>query len=151
MACVVRLRILVTREERARIAVVNHDPAFLEAIEQALEAVGPYEVFTFRDQETSLAELRAVQPDLVVIDVQMDTLPSGWELAVLAGADDRIGPVPVIVTSPGLSGLRHRIEELRAVANVRVLPKPFELDALQAAILDALGRGVEERDTLEAG
>lgn len=125
-------------ERRSRIAVVNSDPQFLELVSELLEEVGPYQAFTFRDTETSLAELRAIAPDLVIIDILVDALPSGWELALVAGADQTLGPVPIIVTTPDMPGVQHRVGELRQIANVRVLPKPFSLDALRANVHDAL-------------
>lgn len=125
-------------DRRPRIAVVNSDPRFLELIGELLEEVGPYQAFTFRDTETSLAELRATAPDLVMIDILVDALPSGWELALVAGADQTLGPVPIIVTTPDMPGVQHRVGELRQIANVRVLPKPFKLDELRAHVQDAL-------------
>ena len=78
---------------RRRIAVVNNDPAFLQLVNDVLEQEGPYEVFTYRDEETSLAELRAARPELIIIDILVGGAPSGWELALLAGADSTLGPV----------------------------------------------------------
>jgi DNA-binding response OmpR family regulator len=125
-------------EVRWKVAVVNDDPDFLQLVNDVLEAEGPYEVFPFQDEETSLAELRAVRPDLVVVDIILERLPSGWELALLAGADRELGPIPIIVVSPEVSALGRRVRELREVANVRVLPKPFTLDELGHAVHEAL-------------
>jgi CheY-like chemotaxis protein len=127
-------------DRRRRIAVVNDDPAFLALVEEVLESHGPYEVFTFRDEETSLGELRAIQPELIIIDVIAATLPSGWELALLAGADAALGPIPVIITSPEVPGLGRRAAELREVANVRIVSKPFTTEALREAVHEALER-----------
>lgn len=135
---------------RRRIAVVNDDPDFLALVEQLLESEGPYEVFTFRDEETRLGELRAVAPEVIVIDILATTLPSGWELAVVAGADATLGPIPIVVTSPNVPDLGHRVAELREVANVRVVPKPFTTDELRAAVHDALtGVGPADRGSPE--
>lgn len=135
---------------RTRIAVVNDDPDFLALIESVLEAVGPYEVFTFRDEETSLAEIRAVRPRLIIVDVLVAEVPSGWELALLAGADQELGPVPIIVTSPAVPGLGRRLDELRDVAGIRVLSKPFTIDELQSTVGEVLrGTGRAEHGQLE--
>ena len=128
----------MSEPRRRRIAVVNDDPDFLALVEQLLESQGPYEVFTFRDEETRLGELRAVAPELLLIDVLATSLPTGWELAVVAGADAKLGPIPIIVTSPNVPGLGHRIDELRDTANVRVVSKPFTTEELRAAVRDAL-------------
>ncbi len=125
-------------ERRSRIAVVNDDPEFLALVEQLLESEGPYEVFTFRDEETRLGEIRALAPEVIIIDVLTASLPSGWELALLAGADPQLGPVPVIVTSPNVPGLGQRVEELREVANVRVVSKPFTTEELRRSVREAL-------------
>lgn len=132
-------------QRTVRIAVVNDDPAFLELVERLLEAEGPYEVFTFRDEETRLAELRVIRPDVIVIDIIEASLPSGWELALLAGADGALGPVPIIVTTPEVPGMRHRVEELREIANVRVVSKPFTSDELAGVVREALA-GVDPAD-----
>ena len=123
---------------RARIAVVNDSPEVLAMIERALEAVGPYEVFAFRDDETSLAEIRAVRPSLLIVDVLVASVPSGWELALLAGADQQLGPVPIVITSPQVPGLGRRVEELRSVAGIRILSKPFTVEELHEMVSRAL-------------
>ena len=133
-----RVNRYMSEPRRRRIAVVNDDPDFLALVEQVLESEGPYEVFTFRDEEAQLGELRAIAPEVLVIDVLATSLPTGWELAVVAGADAALGPIPIIVTSPNVPGLGHRVEELREVANVRVVPKPFTTEELRTAVRDAL-------------
>lgn len=132
---------MMNERARSRIAVINDDPEFLELVEEILEEDGPYEVFTFRDKETSLGELRAARPDLIIVDILVGDLPSGWELALLAGADNELGPIPIIVSSPDIHGLGRRVEELREVANVRVVSKPFTTDQLRDAVRDALADG----------
>ena len=120
-----------------RIAVVNDDPEFLALVEEILESSGPYEVFVFRDAETCLAEIRAVQPRLLLVDVLTADVPNGWELALLAGADRQLGPVPIIITSPAVPALGRRVEELREIANIRVLSKPFTTEELRGAVREA--------------
>lgn len=135
-------------DRRTAIAVVNDDPEFLGLLEQVLEREGSYEVFTFRDQETRLGEIRAIEPKVIIIDVLTAKLPSGWELALLAGADHQLGPVPVIVTSPDVPGLGHRVDELREVANVRVVSKPFTVEELRHSVSEALSEaGSADRGT----
>jgi CheY-like chemotaxis protein len=137
---------------RWKVAVVNDDPDFLKLVNDVLEAEGAYEVFPLRDEETSLAELRAARPDLIVVDILLEQLPSGWELALLAGADGELGPIPIIVVSPEVSSLGRRVRELREVANVRVLSKPFTLDEFGHAVHEALSaRRRPETGSLSAG
>jgi CheY-like chemotaxis protein len=136
--------------QRIRIAVVNDDPAFLAVVEEVLESFGPYEAYTFREAETSLAELRALRPGLIIVDVLAAELPIGWELALLAGADHELGPTPILVTSPAVPALGRRVDELREIANIRVLSKPFTADELRAAVREAIpGTGRAEHGQLE--
>jgi DNA-binding response OmpR family regulator len=121
-----------------RIAVVNDHAEFLAMVERVLESIGPYEVFTYRDAETSLAEIRAIRPNLILVDIVTASVPSGWELALLAGADQELGPVPIVVTSPSVPGLGQRVDELREIAGIRVLSKPFTVDELHDAVAMAL-------------
>jgi DNA-binding NtrC family response regulator len=125
-------------QPRARIAVVNDDREFLALIERVVEAIGPYEASTFRVDETTVAEIRAADPALLIVDVLSPALPAGWELALLAGADRRLGDIPIVVTSPEMPGLGQRIDELRDIANIRVLSKPFTIDQLRDCIRAAL-------------
>ena len=135
---------------RTRIAVVNDSPDFLAVVERVLEDLGPYEVFTFRDEETSLGEIRAVRPSLILVDVLVAEVPSGWELALLAGADSVLGPIPIVITSPAVPGLGRRLEELRAVAGIRVLSKPFTAEELHGVVAEVLrGTGRAEFDRQE--
>jgi len=125
---------------RSTIAIINDDPAFLQLLNDILEAEGPYDVFPFRDRETRLEELRTLRPDLIVIDILVATQPTGWEIALLAGADQKLGPIPIIVSSPNVPGLGQRVDELLEVANVRVLSKPFTLEELRQAVHMALAQ-----------
>lgn len=135
---------------RTRVAVVNDDPAFLAIVEEILESSGSYEVFVFRDADTSLAELRATRPRLLLVDILTAEVPSGWELALLAGADHELGPVPIVVTSPAVPALGRRVEELHEVANIRVLSKPFTTEQLRRVVHEAVfGTGRAERELHE--
>lgn len=125
-------------QRRWRIAVVNDDPAFLALLDDALEATGECEVFPFREEDTSVGELRAIRPDLVIVDITLDTMPSAWQLALLAGADGALGPIPIIVSNPDVPGLAHRVDDLRRIVNVRLLSKPFTLEELRATVREAL-------------
>jgi DNA-binding response OmpR family regulator len=137
-------------DRRRRIAVINDDPAFLTLVEQVLESNDAYEAYTYREQDISLGELRAIRPDLILIDVIVADLPSGWELALVAAADQHLGPVPIIITSPRVPGLARRVDELREVANVHVVSKPFTLEELRGAVHTALaGSDAADRGTAE--
>ncbi len=89
---------------------------------------------TFTEARGMIAELA---PDVVLSDLQLGEEDARDELPRLAA--EGILP-PTLVVSGYLDA--RTSEELMRIPNVRgVLPKPFELEALTAAIDELLGRG----------
>ena len=93
------------------------------------------------DADTGYAHVRARTPDLVLLDLHV---PPHGGLALLHAlrADPALRHVQVIV----LSGSR-RPEDLAVIAAAapcRFIEKPYDLDVLEAAILECLQVGAEQ-------
>jgi len=131
----------VTDSERPRISVVNDNPDFLELMSAILDEDAGYEVSLFAGERTTAAELAASAPDLLIIDLLLGGV-SGWELVVLARADQRLADVPVIVCSADVAELRERAEELKRIGNIHVLEKPFGVDQVTELVERLVGRAV---------
>jgi len=131
----------VTDSERPRISVVNDNPDFLELMSAILDEDAGYEVSLFAGERTTAAELAASAPDLLIIDLLLGGV-SGWELVVLARADQRLADVPVIVCSADVAELRDRTEELERIGNIHVLEKPFGVDQVTELVERLVGRAV---------
>ena len=124
---------------RPRISVLNDNADFLELMSAILDDDAGYEVRLFNGKETTITELSASDPDLVVVDLLLGGA-SGWEIVTLARADPRLAGVPIIVCSADVTALRERTDELLHIGNVHVLAKPFGIDQLTALVEDLVGR-----------
>ena len=124
---------------RRRISVVNDNPDFLELMSAILDEDAGYEVSLFAGDKTTIGELAASDPDLVIVDLLLGGA-SGWEIVTLARADTRLARVPIIVCSADVGGLRSRAGELEAIGNVHLLPKPFGIEEMTALVESLIGQ-----------
>ena len=128
------------KPERPRISVVNDNPDFLALMSALLDEEAGYDVTLFNGERTTMAELAAARPDLIIVDLLLGGA-SGWELVTLARADERLADVPIIVASADVMALRDRETDLERVGNVHVLPKPFGIDDMTDLVERLIGRG----------
>ena len=124
---------------RPRISVLNDNADFLELMSAILDEDAGYEVQLFNGNETTMADLSASDPDLIVVDLLLGGA-SGWEIVTLSRADARLSDVPIIVCSADVAALRDRSDELQHIGNVHVLPKPFGIDELTGLVENLVGR-----------
>ena len=114
-----------------RVLIIEDDPVVRGAVQALLDYFG-YESGLAADGPSGLRRFEGEPWDLVLTDL---TLPgmSGWE--VVDAIRGRAPTLPVIL----ITGVDEPMVRTRARAShVRLLLKPFGLDALQAALLDAL-------------
>lgn len=124
---------------RRRISVLNDNADFLELMSAILDEDAGYEVSLFAGEKTSIDELAASDPDLVIIDLLLGGA-SGWEVVTLARADSRLSDVPIVVCSADVNGLRSRAAELETIGKVHLLPKPFGIEEMTALVESLIGR-----------
>ncbi len=135
----------------ARVTVVNDRPEFLDVMREILEPAG-HEVTTMEGDELDVDQLAATQPDLLIIDLRLDPEKSrltGWDIIVLARADDRTGSVPIILCSADQIGTRDHGDELQALADVHILLKPFALAEMEDLVRRLLAREAEPTAPVE--
>ncbi len=112
------------------ILVVDDQPIVLLAVQRIVQANG-YRVETIQDSRTAWALARALQPALMLIDVQMPYL-DGLELIRQIRADPDLASLPLIaLTALAMPGDRERC--LQAGAN-DYLSKPVPMTDLLRAI-----------------
>ncbi len=131
----------MTESERPRISVVNDNPDFLELMSAILDEDAGYDVTLFDGEKTSIAELVASRPELVIVDLVLGGV-SGWEIVTLSRADETLAKLPIIICSADVTALRERSSELERIGNVHILEKPFSLDEITDAVERLIGRGV---------
>ena len=115
------------------VLVVEDDPSTGHLIAQVLASAG-YEPLHAREGGEALRLIREREPRLVILDLALPGL-DGCSFLLSLRADERTKRLPVIVVSANTDSLT--AFERRAVA--RVLPKPFDLEALVAAVRGAAG------------
>lgn len=122
-----------------RVAVVDDDTDYLHLMEDALGQLG-WEVITCSDSVSAFSLLKDSLPDVVVLDIRMETPESGWDVLTFLRLHPMTLAIPVIVASADADAVRSREEWLRA-HGVGILSKPFDLDDLQCSIENAIAKG----------
>ncbi len=123
------------------IAVANDDTDFLALMGELLRDEG-YRVSIHRVAKNAYDELKAALPDLVVLDIHMETPEAGWTLLTL---EPTLSRIPVVVCSADVVALRAKTENLRA-HGCDILEKPFDLDDLLEKVrLGLVGREATAR------
>jgi DNA-binding response OmpR family regulator len=105
------------------ILVVDDDPNALDIVRTFLESRG-YAIATAKDGKEALAQLEAVRPVLVLLDVMMPGM-DGWEVARIIKNHPQFGATRVVMLT-ARSDFADRHEGLRAGAD-DYLVKPIQL------------------------
>jgi two-component system NtrC family sensor kinase len=121
-----------------RIAVVNDDTVFLEMMAAVLQEQH-YDVRIYREADHAFEQLRADLPDIIILDIRMETPESGWNLLELLTLDRLTHPVPIVVCSAAIQDLRLHQEWLND-HGIEVLQKPFDIEELYRCVERALAR-----------
>lgn len=124
---------------RRRITVLNDNPEFLELMSAILDEDAGYDVTTLNGERTSIDELAATRPDLIIVDLLLGGA-SGWEIVTLARADSRLADVPIIVASADVNALRSRGHELEAIGKVHLMSKPFGIGEMTEMVESLIGQ-----------
>ncbi len=122
----------------ARIAVVNDDTVFLEMMAAVLAERG-WDTRIYRERGNAFAELHQHPPDLIILDIRMESPETGSTLLELLTLDRRPCTIPVIVCSAALLDLRAHEEWLNQ-NGIAVLRKPFNINQLYREVEAALQR-----------
>jgi CheY-like chemotaxis protein len=112
-----------------RILVVEDDPVIQNLIVEFLTDEG-FDVMAAADGQTGIDIAQDEHPDLILMDLMLPVL-DGMAATRSLKSDPRTRAIPVIAISAG-TNLRLHAERLPADG---VVGKPFDLDALLAAIM----------------
>ncbi len=82
----------------AKILIVDDDPDFVEATRLVLEKAG-YEIISAGSGNEGLKRVREDQPDLVVLDVIMDTVLDGLSMSQRMHDAAELRHVPIIMVT----------------------------------------------------
>ncbi len=125
-------------ERAAHILLVDDDPDFIEIARSILEA-GGYRVTACGEPGEALARLRAEPCDLLISDLMMQSLDSGFSLIRQIRADAALARLPVVLVTAissevGLSFTPQSRGELEALGADAFFDKPVEPGALLATV-----------------
>ncbi len=83
-------------DRQAKILIVDDDPVLVEAMRVVLEAKR-YEVVSAGDAREGWKKAAAEEPDLIILDVMMEKLDSGFVLCQRLKRDVRYRHIPVLI------------------------------------------------------
>ncbi|PZX09536.1 response regulator transcription factor [Celeribacter halophilus] len=126
--------------EKPRILLVEDEDNIAIAIEVLLGRAG-YDLVRVSDGDQALPNIRAQQPDLVVLDV---TLPgcSGYEVCQRLRSDPTLSHIPVLMMSARVSQAEQR--KGLAMGADAFLTKPFAMDDLKGLVARLIAGGPHE-------
>ena len=80
---------------RKRVLLVDDDPVFVEAVRAVLET--RYEIDAAANGEEALEAIGRRPPDLIILDVMMDYLSEGFDVARKLRTDPSTREIPIIM------------------------------------------------------
>ena len=124
------------------IVIVDDDYDFLEINRMILERAG-YRVMTDSEPGEALAKMENEKPDLIITDLMMTNLDSGFSFSGTIKSDPRFADVPIIISTSVSSALgldfRPRTSEEMAQMNVDAyFDKPLDARKLLAKVAELL-------------
>ena len=123
--------------ESATVLYVEDNPASLKLIEDVIGFRGGLRLITATDAPQGIALAISEQPRLILMDINLPGM-SGSEAKKLLAADTRTAHIPVIALTA--NAMHSDIRSGMAAGFFRYLTKPIDLDALYAAINEALAQ-----------
>lgn len=120
-----------------RIAVFNHSPNVLLLIETILRQKG-FEVLAFVEALTDISRVVELSPDLVIIGHVRGYDDEELEIIHSFRTEPSTINIPIIVCTTGAAHVR-RNARLDGISYVTIVPKPFDIQELLAAVYRALG------------
>jgi DNA-binding response OmpR family regulator len=119
---------------KPRVLIVEDDPDLLVVLRVNLTAMG-MEPILAGDGRTAISRIQAERPDAVVLDVMLPGI-DGW--SVLEDLHAMGDPVPIVVCSAKKD--IEDMERARELGATGYVVKPFDIDRLIDAVMEAVGR-----------
>jgi len=121
-----------------RILLVDDDPVFVEAVSAVLET--RYAVDSAANGTEALDKIARSKPDLVVLDVMMDHLSEGFDVARHLRSDPETRSIPIIMLTgvDQVYNVRMEVEETWVPCD-RYLEKPVPPEELLRHIEELIG------------
>jgi len=118
------------------ILAINNDPAVLSLFRDLLQEAG-YQVSTQNYIDRDLDQIKALKPDLIVLDYMWATEDASWSLLQMLRMDPSTVAIPIVLCTGAVHEVKALEEHLIAMG-VTVVLKPFNIDQLVDAIRERL-------------
>ena len=119
---------------KKKVALVNNDADFLNAMEEILQQLGGYEAFIIHEGNTAYHQIKREQPDLIILDIRMEEPTTGWKVLDLLTLDPLTSKIPVIICSASAEQIIPEKQDWLTDHGIAVLPKPFDVNDLIAMV-----------------
>ncbi len=80
----------------AKILIIDDDPDLVEAMKVVLESKNHY-VINAKDGEEGLRKAKADRPDLIILDIMMETSDKGFDVARQLKWDEKYKNIPILM------------------------------------------------------
>ena len=130
----------MTVERQLHVLLVDDVPEILELIQELLEEEN-FWVSTHSDALPDLDEIKALDPGLIILDYFRPGQTTSWSLLQTLKLDPETCAIPVVVCTAAARDVEALGCQLEAM-DVAVVLKPFEIDALLAAVKGAFSSQV---------
>lgn len=129
-----------------KVLIIDDDDDVVFTMRLPLEAHG-YQVFRAANQREGLQKVREVKPDLILLDVMMDSMTAGFEVCRTIRNPDpasdyaayRKIPIVMITAIPATASLRFAPDKAQLPVDAFV-EKPIEPDILLSIVRDHIGK-----------
>jgi len=119
---------------KTRILVIDDEESIRYAVDAGLEYIGEFEVGFADDGLEAIAQLKALSPQVVLLDLVLPTI-SGLEVLEAIRQDPEINRPERVVLMTGLSD-PVPLDHLEDLGIDRILAKPFKIEQLKSALFD---------------
>ena len=130
----------MSNDRRQRVLIADDDPSIRRMLALSLEREG-YRTADACDGREALEAMRAGEADLELLDLMMPKV-TGWEVLAQRAAAPELRKIPVIVITAE-PGDRDSVAKILDDGIYALLPKPFDLETLQALVKSCLDRAHE--------
>lgn len=120
--------------DKAKVLVVEDDAVLCMLEKRMIEELGHQVIATTDNGEVALEKIKALNPDVLVTDINLEGPLKGTEIIEALRAEKN--NIPVIVLS-GESDAK-ALEQIKKEENISFLLKPLMLHDLQKALNDAI-------------
>ncbi len=123
--------------QTAKIVITDDDPEIRDTLRALLEMRG-YTALTAADRNEGMATIRRERPDLVILDVMMESWQDGFEMSRELRKDPELKSIPILMLTA--VGERTGVDVKSSAGDPTWLPvdtfleKPVEPDVLCARI-----------------